>query len=230
MERRISKAVLLSEITFDEELYPRNGYNWQTGYDYAQSLLAGATFPPITLALYKGKKYLIDGKHRLEAHKLNKQAMIKAEIYSGWSFNKMFEEAIRRNIAHGRVLSPYEKRVIAHKLFKMKYANSKVSSLLNIPENKLEHFVAQRLINSITGKVITETIVKSPLQHKAGTSVSEADRAMIEHVQEGMYSRNQGRILDEIIRLFEEQLIDLTDKNIVSKVAQLKELLQNYNS
>lgn len=226
MAGRIITNVRLDEIEFDMEIYPRVGYNWQTGYDYSQSILSGVKFPPITLALFRGKKYLIDGKHRLEAHKIVKKKAIKAEVFTGWSKEKMFEESVRRNIAHGKVLSPYEKRLIALKLKKLKYPSFKIGKLLNIPETKLEKFVAQRLINSITGEVISESIVKSAIKHSAGKEYSPSDFQKIESGQGGFYSRNQIVMLDELIELLEANLIDMENKEVLSRMNRLSKLLQ----
>jgi len=226
MARRIITKVSIGEVVFDETIYPRVGYNWQTGYDYSQSIVSGAKLPPITLALYRGKKYLIDGKHRLEAHKILKKKTISAEIFTGWSKERMFEESITRNIAHGKVLSPFEKRRIALKLKQMKYSSFKIGKLLNIPETKLEKFIAQRLINSITGEVISESIIKSAIKHSAGNTYNESDFAKIQEDQQGFYSRDQIQMLDELIEIIEGGLIDFNKKGISERIARLSELLQ----
>ena len=94
MARAIKGKVKLNEIVFDEELYPRSMYNWQTGYDYSQSMKVGAKFPDIILALYKGKKYLVDGKHRIEATKLLKKDSISAIVHTGWNRERIYKEAV----------------------------------------------------------------------------------------------------------------------------------------
>ena len=148
MERQIRSKVPIKEIFFDETLYPRASYNWQTAYDYSQSMKIGAKFPPIIIAILNGKKYLVDGKHRTEATKMNKQKEIKAIVYSGWSKKKIFLEAVRTNIAHGKLLGPYDKRRIAVKLREMNVSQDQISEIIQIPQDKLENFVGQRLINT----------------------------------------------------------------------------------
>ena len=91
MGREIKSEVKLNEVFFDEELYPRSKYSWQTAYDYAQSMRVGAKFPPIILALFNNKKYLVDGKHRIEALKLLKKESVKAIVHTGWSKEKIFK-------------------------------------------------------------------------------------------------------------------------------------------
>ena len=240
MAKAIKSRVKISEIFFDEELYPRISYNWQTGYDYSQSMLAGAKFPPITLALYKGKKYLVDGKHRLEAVKLLKKNTINAITYVGWSKEKIYKEAIKLNITHGRGLSPYEKRRIALKLMEMKCKDSEISKLIQVPQNKIKSFVGERLISSITGEEIDEkkgveiareigrAILKSGVKHFAGITLSNEDFQEIQSNQRELYMSSQANLLKQVIELLENDLLDKEDKKVMELIGKLKELLKNY--
>jgi len=218
MARRIIQKVKISEIVFDKELYPRIDSSWQTAYDYQQSMKTGAKFPPITLAIFNKKLYLVDGKHRVEAYKLNKVTIVEAEVFLGWNKRKIFEEAVRRNIAHGRILSPFEKRRIALKLRVMNYPDSAISELVQIPMVKLENFIGQRLINAITG----EEIVKSEIKHLSGQDFP----GDINITQKQMYNTSQAALLKDLIRLIEKNLLDLQNQEIVKLVLKLKQLLK----
>ena len=55
------KKIEVGKVKFDESIYPRIQPNWQTTYDYAQSMKTGAKFPPIGVALHRGQFVLIDG-------------------------------------------------------------------------------------------------------------------------------------------------------------------------
>ena len=240
MARTIKSKVKVSEIIFDEELYPRESYNWQTGYDYSQSMLAGAKFPPITLALYRGKKYLVDGKHRLEAIKLLKKDTINAVTHTGWSKEKIYKEAVKLNITHGRGLSPYEKRKIALKLMEMKCKNSEISKLIQVPENKLTSFVGERLVNSITGEEIDEesgskiakeigrAILKSGVKHFAGNTLGSGDFQEIQSTQKDFYMSSQMSLLNQLVELLEKDLLNRKDKRIMDLIRRIKKLLKNY--
>jgi len=225
MERRIVSEIPIKEISFNEDVYPRVGYNWQTGYDYAQSMRTGAKFPLITLALFKGTKILVDGKHRLEAYKLLKVNKVKAEVFTGWGLNKIFEEAIKRNIAHGRGLSPFEKRRIALKLREMDFADNKISAIIQVPMDKLEGFVAQRLVNSITGETIKQVIVKSELKHLAGKDYKFSETNEIEQIQTPMYANNQLDLIEQVISLIENNLLNIKDQKIKERFNYLKSII-----
>lgn len=219
--KRINSTVKTSDIKFDVSLYPRAGHDWRTSYDYAQSMKSGAVFPPVILAKYNNQLILVDGKHRLEAYKTLKIDTVKAEVYIGWSKKKIFEEAIRYNISHGRVLSPYEKRMLALKLRQFGYNDAQVSELIQVPLDKVESFVAQRLVNAITGDVECEAIIKGPLKHLAGQTVSEG---VIES-QKMYYSRNQVTLLEHLIRIIESNELDSADPKVSGLIDRLKELL-----
>lgn len=225
MARRIIKEVNLKDVKFDESVYPRTSFDWRTAYDYANSLKAGAKFPPITLALFNRQLILVDGKHRLEAYKQCKQKTIKAEVFTGWDKKKIFVEAVQRNIAHGRILSPFEKRKIILKLREMKLSQKDISVLVQIPQEKIEEFVGQRLINSLTGDDETFEVVKSEIKHTAGRSYEPEEFNTVLKSQKSMRQVSQLSLLNEVIVLFEKKLIDLTDKEIVKRVLKLWKLL-----
>ena len=215
--KRLTSTVNIKDIALDVELYPRACYDWQTGYDYSQSMANGVKFPRVVLAKVGDKFVIIDGKHRIEAVKILKQKTIDADILIGMSREQMFIEAVKLNISHGRKLSPYDKRNIALKLRAMKYNLSDISEIIQVPIGKLNNFIAQRLTNSITG----ETIVKSELKHLAGQDISEDTKVY----QMSMISSSQENLLKEVIRLFETKLIDKKDKTIKILIKKLKELL-----
>lgn len=63
----MSTDLTLTEIIFDETIYPRAEWSQSTVNRYAEALNAGDEFPPIVLEADTNR--LLDGKHRLEAHR-----------------------------------------------------------------------------------------------------------------------------------------------------------------
>jgi len=240
MARTIKAKVELKDIHFDEELYPRSHYDWRTAYDYSQSIKAGAKFPAIILALFKGKKYLVDGKHRIEAHKSLKLKSINAVVHTGWNKEKIYKEAIRYNIIHGRGLSPYEKRLIAVKLMEMRCKRNEISELIRVPLDKLESFVAQRLVNSITGEEITSSetedtarqigkmIIKSGIKQFAGEVMSDENFADVKEVQKSFNMISQLNLFKQVVHVLEHNLLDKSNKKVVELVQKTKKLLKSY--
>ncbi|KKL75654.1 hypothetical protein LCGC14_2052710 [marine sediment metagenome] len=220
------KNIELSKIKFDEEIYPRSQVVWQVAYDYSESMKVGSKFPPIVLALYRRQLVLVDGRHRTEAYKLQKKKTIKAEVYTGWNYKRIFEEAIRRNIQHGKSLSPYEKRRIALKLRQMRYNLKEVSKMIQVPLDKIEDFIGQRMISATTGKTLVdrETIVKSPLKHLAGKTFKRKDFQAIQEAQKG-HVRDQIGLLKDLISLIKNGLLDTSNKRVNELLEELKILI-----
>jgi hypothetical protein len=59
--------IKISDVVFDHTIYPRAEWSQSTVNRYAESLNAGDEFPPIVLET--GTNRLLDGMHRLQAHK-----------------------------------------------------------------------------------------------------------------------------------------------------------------
>jgi len=70
--------IKLSEVVFDQAIYPRAEWSQATVNRYAEAINAGDEFPPIVLEADTNR--LLDGMHRLQAHK---QAL-KDEIRVVW--------------------------------------------------------------------------------------------------------------------------------------------------
>lgn len=62
------KRVRLADIVWDPSIYPREKWSTSTIEQYADVLRAGKKFPPVILE--EGTNRLLDGKHRVEAHRL----------------------------------------------------------------------------------------------------------------------------------------------------------------
>ena len=233
MARRIGKIgqgtqqIDVSKVVLDESVYPRSAYSWQTSYGYSQAMLSGAKFPPIVLALSNNKLILVDGKHRLEAYKMLKKSTIEAEIYSGWDKKRIFVEAIKRNVSHGRSLSPFEKRQCILKLREFNISEKEVSQLVSVPQEKIEHFVGQRLISSTTGDDIDYEIVKSSLKHLAGREYAPEETGVIQSVQTQLNGESQVTIFDNLIDMLENGLVNFDSPIILKRIKKLSEILAN---
>ncbi len=73
----------IEKVIWEPSIYPREKWSTSTIEQYADVLRAGGKFPPIILEA--GTNRLLDGKHRLEAHKLYaKQYGERQEEFSGF--------------------------------------------------------------------------------------------------------------------------------------------------
>lgn len=213
------KLLARNQIVEDIELYPRNHYNWFLGNKYAKAMRTGATFPPIVVAYFAGKYYLVDGKHRLEALKINKEVNVQAEVLKGLSRAKIFAEAVKRNVVHGAALSTQETANCISKLRNLNFSDVQISKIVNIPANKIEKFVADRITNSITGE---EIALKAPLKHLAGEEVSEEVLA-----NQGVYSaKSQVHVVDQMLMLLETGAFNTRNESVMNKLKMVHKLIK----
>lgn len=75
LKRGIMTEIPIDEVVFDPEIYPRLHWSNATVEHYVGGLENGDEFPPITLEVDSNR--LLDGKHRLEAHRKANRKKIK---------------------------------------------------------------------------------------------------------------------------------------------------------
>ncbi len=218
-----TQILKISDIKWDKKIYPRMNYNWKTALKYQNALNIGSKFPPIAVALYNRKYTLIDGKHRIEAFKRNKEKYVTAEILKNLSKNEMYVEAIKRNTEHGFPLNYQERTNIIINLEEMGYDLGKISSIINIPMDKIKPFTANRITSTFDGKSVA---LKPELKHLAGVSIDDD----IEDLQRGYRGSPQLKLLQELNSLISNRLIDIKNKKVLFELRILYKLLKKYKS
>lgn len=119
--------VLIADITFVRELYPRFEADNGTINQYRQSI---NQLPPIILTK---ENVLVDGYHRLLAHKLEGLHEIEVTFIDCQDESEILIEAIKRNSTHGIQLSIKEKKVLARKLWELGVKDvGKIGTILSI--------------------------------------------------------------------------------------------------
>jgi len=122
--------VKIEEIQFVKELYPRFELDNYTVNQYRQSI---DQLPPI---LISKNNILIDGYHRIQAHKLEERNEIDVEVFDSEDEREILLEAIRRNSTHGKQLAIEEKRKLAPRLYFMGISLVDVQDILAIGKTK----------------------------------------------------------------------------------------------
>jgi len=216
-----TKILKIEKVKVDENLYPRIKWDFVTRARYYNALKSGAVFPPITVAVNsEGKNILVDGQHRLLANKDNKETHIECEILEGLTDEQIYEEAVKRNVAHGRQFSTQEIVKIAVRLKDLGYDDIKVSELTLIPLDKLTEFVAKR--TTLITNTNSKTSLKSPLQHLAGVDLAT------EPNQSVFNSKSQIQLLDSVICLLKNNWLDTKSEVVLEKAVKIYELLVPY--
>ena len=220
-----TKIIPIEKAICDKEIYPRNLVNWVTVTRYRGAMNSGANFPPITVArlgnkLLGGKFIVVDGFHRLDAMKGNKETHITVEILEGLDKKGIYIESVKRNIGHGQQFSGQERTKIILTLEKWEMSKEQIAKIVRIPADKIEPFVAKRITR------ITETqediVLKRPLKHLAGQEMqTEPDQSVFAN-------RDQLQLLNSMIVLLENKWIDTSSELVIEKIKTIKTLLEKY--
>ncbi|MCK5260634.1 MAG: ParB-like nuclease domain-containing protein [Thermoplasmatales archaeon] len=105
------KKINIDDIVINPELMPREELDKTLVETYAENVDA---LPPIIL---NQEDVLIDGWHRLEAHKLKGLKEIEYILKKTKDDKEIMEEAVKANATHGKQLSMKEKKKTAIRLF-----------------------------------------------------------------------------------------------------------------
>jgi hypothetical protein len=132
--------VKIDEIRFDKESYPRDGFDNETVNSYMLNL---DKLPPIVVTK---DKILVDGYHRLLAHRLAGSAEIEVEVVDVPQ-DQILLEATRRNSLHGKQLTRAEKQRLARHFYKSNHLTlSEISNVLAVSQGTLSNWLKD-LIN-----------------------------------------------------------------------------------
>jgi hypothetical protein len=214
-----ARLLKISELNFDPELYPRLKTSWLTAYQYAEAMKAGAIFPPITVGVFEGKPYVIDGWHRVEAKKLLNEEYISAYVRSFESKAEMFAEAVKLNAAHGRPLTTTEKVRVIDQLEKYGFQPIEISKIVGVPIDKISLFKA-RIIRLRDGTPIYGKAITIKAAEKAGGNPAAVD-------QSKFIGRDLTTMLQQIIEMIEGGIYPFEDKNIAELTVKLYTLIKD---
>lgn len=213
MKTRILK---ISELSFDKDFYPRAKIDWLTALRYADSMKAGAIFPPISIGNFEQRLFVIDGLHRVEAKKLLKEEYVEGVVRDFKSKNDMFIEAVKLNVTHGKPLSVQEKVRIIDKLKNMEFTLEQISKVMLVPIDTVKRFE----IRTIIGPNGQPIYLKAPV---AKANVDETKKANVS--QAIIQSRNYQILVQELLELLEKDIIPSEDKTTWEMLIHLYALL-----
>ncbi len=214
----------ISELILDEELYPRVKTSWMTAYTYSQAMKMGDIFPPVVVGEMRGKYYLIDGWHRVQALQLLGIHEVKAIVKSVKTRKELFAEAVKLNVTHGKPLSIQDKVRIIDKLEEMGFDKEKISEIVKIPLDKLEKYKARTITLPTGKKIYLKAITAKAVEKKLK---SEGESVDVEEVdQEIMNAPSVEHLLKQLIDLLEADLIPLGDNKIRELAVKAYHLLR----
>lgn len=127
----------IKDIKIRMDLYPRFEVDNRKVQEYSENV---DLLPPI---LINQDNILIDGLHRLKAHKQAELKEIECEVEKTTSDNEIYLRAIETNAKHGLQLSMKDKQSLAVRLYDLKNRERLIKSL-SIAERTFDNWVSKK--------------------------------------------------------------------------------------
>ncbi len=214
------KILGIEEVKIDDRVYPRSSVDNYVIAKYMKAMKSGSIFPPIVVAKFEGQYILVDGNHRLTTNKQMKNKHIKSEILEGLSLEEIYIESVKRNSIHGTSFTTLDVTKICLKLQTMNLTLTEISSIIHIPADKIEPYVAKRITR--IGVTQEQVPLKAAYKHFAGEHLAEPLN------QETSIGVKQMDLFNSLIHLLEMGYIDSENKLVVEKIKRLYNLLESY--
>jgi len=128
----------IADLVFDWNLYPRKEVDHKNVVkNYARALKAGCVFPPVKVALFHGKKIIVDGVHRISSRKLLNIDYVDCVVLPFDSEAELFAEAVRLNSTHGKSFSVEELNANIKRLQKYNFDVKEIMALAHVPASEI---------------------------------------------------------------------------------------------
>jgi ParB-like chromosome segregation protein Spo0J len=135
--------IRIDQIEAPQGLLPRiiTGTREEKVQEYAEMIEEGVVFDPIKVWKRGDRYWVVDGMHRLEAHKRLGLETIKAEIIELKDELECRIEAIKANLKHGLPLQKEEKILLAQTLYKLGVSIPELKKLFGVVERTLYYWL-----------------------------------------------------------------------------------------
>ena len=152
------QLITISTLELPEDIYTRaRGVPWWANvHAYAEEMKAGSTFPPIDVGRYQDRLIVVDGYHRVNAHKELKLEHIQANIIDYDNLLELIKDSVKANNHHGVRYTPQDKAHIAKLLQEHGLDKQEISELVKISVDNLDRFTTK----NFSGKTIKEPLMK----------------------------------------------------------------------
>jgi len=178
-------AVLqLDSIIFDETLYPRHQFDQETVNRYRQSI---DKLPPIQVT---HENILIDGYHRLMAHRIEQKDTIQATIET-LEKSMILWEAVKRNASHGFQLCQKDKQSLGRRFYQDGKTLDEIAGVLSVTESAVTKWTQdlRQAEKEERNQKIWDMWLSCHTQEKIAEAIGITDRTVREIIDTGKNSK-----------------------------------------
>jgi len=213
-----TKSIKLCDLKEDFEFYPRILFPVAHASYIAEAIESGASLPPIIVE--EGTNRIVDGFNRRRAllKLYDPQHEVTVEVRKYKSDREFFEDAVRLNSSHGRILAPVEKVHAILKLTELGASIGDISQLVNLTETKINSMVERKTAVGSKGEVIK---IKHTLQHLRGRKLTK------KQIQANIKAGGMAQLyfINQVINLLENDSMDFGNDSVVAGLNRLVDLL-----
>lgn len=217
--------IKVGEVVLDYTLYPRHQVDSHHVGEIREAIRAGVEMPPIKID--RKSKRATDGFHRsiafLKEH--GPGHLIDAIDHAYRSEKAMFLDAMRMNANHGRNLTSFDRAhcILLAKEFGL--ADKDTAEALSITVERVESIIVNKTALKGNGKATRkqpETMaIKRTIGHKAGQTLTKAQQ----EANKKLGGMNQVFYVNQLIVLFESDLLDSENEDLMERLKVLGELI-----
>jgi len=180
--------ILVKDIQFLEEFYPRDSFDNEIVNSYRLNI---DNLPPIIISK---ENILIDGYHRLIAHRLEKKEEIGIEILDIPKERILFE-ATKLNSKHGLQLSKKEKRRLSQRFYQNGIKIQEIASVLSVSSGIVSEWLSDLIqdIKKEQEKQIIDLHLKCLTNIEIGSKVGLSD-VRVGQILNNFISENTSKI------------------------------------
>jgi hypothetical protein len=215
----------VSELVFDFDLYPRSDVDDTHVAHIADAIRSGVEMPEVITCAES--KRIIDGFHRTRAwiRVYGPDAEIAVIEKTYRSDRERFIDAMKYNAQHGHNLTPYDRarcfvRAEALRISVDVLAESlcmTVEAVGKLKENRIGRLRVAHAAD--TGEKVP---IKYMVRHFKNRAMSRAQVDAMKHLG----GNNQVFVVNQLIRLIENDMLDVENKNLMERLSVLKSLLR----
>jgi hypothetical protein len=136
-DRAPASVEKLASLVLDWRLYPRKEVDQNVVQSYARALEAASVFPPVKVAVFHGRKVVVDGFHRISSRKLLKIDYVNCVTLPFEAEGDLFAEAVLANSSHGKNFSEAELKADIRRLKKYKFSVSEIMTFTHVPASEI---------------------------------------------------------------------------------------------